>query len=145
VRCPEIDGSPHRPGAYAARMDRAGFGDWLDRYVEAWHTYDADAIASLFAEDAEYRYHPWDKGSDVAVGRSGIVESWLSDRDDPGSWSAEYEPFAVDEERAVAVGVSRYLRPDGSLDREYHNVFLCRFDAEGRCREFTEFFMQTKD
>jgi ketosteroid isomerase-like protein len=124
-------------------MDRAGFAEWLDRYVEAWRTYDPERIGSLFADDAEYRYHPWDEGSDVAVGRAAIVAAWLEDRDEEtGSWSAEYEPFAVDGERAVAVGVSRYFRPDGSIDREYHNVFLCRFDGDGRCREFTELFMR---
>lgn len=124
-------------------MDRDAFQRWLDRYVEAWRTYDAQAIGQLFADDAVYRYHPYDEGDDVVVGRSAIVASWLGDRDDPGSWSAEYEPFAVDGERAVAVGVSRYLAADGSLDREYHNVFLCRFDDAGLCTGFTELFMQT--
>jgi hypothetical protein len=28
------------------------------------------------------------------------------------------------------------------VDREYHNVFLCRFDEDGRCREFTELFLK---
>lgn len=123
-------------------MDRDSFQRWLDGYVEAWRTYDAAAIGELFAEDAVYRYHPYDEGDDVVVGRSAIVANWLGDRDDPGTWSAEYEPFAADGDRAVAVGVSRYLAEDGSLDREYHNVFLCRFDDAGLCTEFTEFFMQ---
>jgi ketosteroid isomerase-like protein len=123
-------------------MDREGFQRWLDRYVEAWRTYDADAIGELFAEDAVYRYHPYDEGDEVVAGRSAIVADWLEDRDDPGTWSAEYEPFAVEGERAVAVGVSRYLAADGSLERKYHNVFLCRFDAQGRCTEFTELFMR---
>jgi len=125
-------------------MDRDAVQRWLDAYVEAWRTYDAEAIGELFSEDAEYRWHPWDEGSEMVVGRAAIVTAWLDDRDEPGSWTAEYEPFAIDGEHAVAVGVSRYLRGDGSLDREYHNVFLCRFDDEGRCREFTELFMQRK-
>jgi SnoaL-like domain len=124
-------------------MERDAFQRWLDHYVEAWRTYDAEAIGQLFADGAVYRYHPYDEGDDVVVGRSAIVASWLGDRDDPGSWSAEYEPFAVDGERAVAVGVSRYLAADGTLDREYHNAFLCRFDDTGLCTEFTEFFMRT--
>jgi hypothetical protein len=46
----------------------------------------------------------------------------------------------------VAVGVSRYFGADrASVEREYHNVFLCRFDAEGRCHEFTEFFIRRSD
>ena len=126
-------------------MDRESFQRWLDDYVKAWETYDEDVIGGLFSEDAEYRWHPWDEGSEMAVGRSAIVAAWLDDRDEPGSWSAEYRPFAVEGDDAVAVGVSRYVSEDGSLDREYHNVFLCRFDGEGRCREFTELFMRRPD
>ncbi len=79
-------------------------------------------------------------------GRDAIVSAWLGDRDEPGSWSAEYQPWAIDGDRAVAVGVSRYFAADGrTVEREYHNVFLCRFDAEDRCREFTELFLQRRD
>ena len=120
-------------------MDDAGFRRWLEAYVDVWGTYDPAAIGDLFSEDVEYRYHPWD---DPVRGRAALVESWLSDRDEPGSWTADYRPWLVAGDDAVAVGVSRYLRDDGALDREYHNVFLCRFDGEGRCREFTEHFMR---
>jgi SnoaL-like domain len=121
-------------------VDEATFQRWLDRYVEAWRTYDAEAIGDLFTEDAEYRYHPWDE---PVVGRSAIVAAWLSDRDEPGSWTADYRPWAIQDERAVAVGISRYLAAGGeTVDREYHNVFLCRFDANGRCAEFTEVFLE---
>jgi ketosteroid isomerase-like protein len=116
---------------------------WLDRYVEAWRTYDPAAIGELFSEDAEYRYHPWDSGEQVVVGREAIVASWLDERDEPGSWTATYLPWLVAGDAAVAVGVSRYRGADrGAVEREYHNVFLCRFDADGRCREFTEHFMR---
>jgi hypothetical protein len=126
-------------------MDHATFQRWLDRYIEAWNTSDEAAIAELFSEDARYRYHPWDEGDDVLEGQSAIVASWLGDRDDPGTWSAEYRPWAIDGERAVAVGVSRYFAGDGAtVEREYHNVFLCRFDDQDRCSEFTELFMLRK-
>jgi hypothetical protein len=124
------------------RVEKDELQRWLDAYVEAWRTYDEGAIRALFSEDATYRYHPWDEGDEVIHGRDAIAAAWLGDRDEPGSWTAEYHPWAVDGDRAVAVGVSRYLAADGAVDREYHNVFLCRFDAEGRCREFTELFMR---
>jgi hypothetical protein len=124
-------------------MDEAAFQRWLDSYVEAWRTYDRDAIGDLFSEDVEYRYHPWDE---PVRGRSDLVENWLEDRDDPASWTAEYRPWLVAGENAVAVGESRYLTEDRSaVDREYHNVFLCRFDGDGRCREFTELFLKRSD
>jgi hypothetical protein len=124
-------------------VDRDAFQRWLDGYVDAWRTYDAEAIGALFAERAEYRYHPWDE---PVVGRDAIVENWLDDRDEPGSWDAHYEPWAIDGHRAVATGISRYLGPDGeTIEREYHNVFLCRFDEDGRCGEFTEIYLRRSD
>jgi ketosteroid isomerase-like protein len=127
-------------------VDHATFQRWLDDYIEAWTTYDDEAIGELFSEDASYRYHPWDTGDEVVDGRAAIVASWLGDRDEPGSWVAEYRSWAIDGDRAVAAGVSRYLAADGAtIEREYHNVFLCRFDDNGRCAEFTEFFMRREN
>lgn len=116
---------------------------WLDRYVEAWRFYEAAAIGELFSADAEYRYHPWDE---PVRGRDAIVRSWIepdgsaSGRDEPGTYDARYEPYAVDGPRAVAVGHSDYFAADGSLRQRYRNVFLLEFDDAGRCWRFTELF-----
>jgi ketosteroid isomerase-like protein len=121
-------------------MDEAAFQRWLDAYIAAWGTYDGDAIGELFSTDAEYRYHPWDE---PIRGREEIVASWLGDRDEPDTWEVEYRPWLVSGDDAVAVGVSRYFAAGGTtVEREYHNVFLCRFDGDGRCREFTELFLR---
>ena len=110
---------------------------WLDRYVAAWSSYDAAAIGDLFSEEAEYRYQPW---ADPIVGREAIVADWLKDKDEPGSWTAHYEPFAVEADRAVAVGESHYFNPDGSPRTIYYNLWTLRFDGDGRCTEFVEYF-----
>ena len=131
-------------------MNRASVESWLSRYVEAWKTYDRQAIADLFSADAVYRFHPYDGGGDVLHGRESIVRSWLepdgdqSGRDEPGTYDAQYEPYAVDGDRAVAVGRSSYWTDDtrSTLERVYDNVFLLRFDGEDRCVEFTELFMK---
>jgi hypothetical protein len=45
----------------------------------------------------------------------------------------------------VAHGRTRYLTDDRSaVDREFANIFVCRFDAEGRCREFTEWYYRRR-
>jgi hypothetical protein len=94
------------------------------------------------------RYHPYD---DPIVGREAVVASWLgesdsddaSTRDAPGTYSAHYAPVAVDDDVVVATGTSSYSeRPDGPIVRTYHNCFVMRFDHEGRCREFTEYYIQ---
>jgi ketosteroid isomerase-like protein len=125
-------------------VDEAAVAGWLTAYVDAWRSYDPAAIGDLFSEDAVYRYHPWDEPEPSHVrGRDAIVASWLGDKDPPGSWSAEYRPWIVSGDRAVAVGASRYLAPDDStVEREYHNVFLLVFDDGGRCREFAELYMK---
>ena len=115
-------------------MTREDVAAWLDRYVAAWRSYDREAIGDLFSADATYRYHPYDE---PVVGREAIVESWFEDPDEPGSWDASYEPYAVEADRAVAVGTSSYARGD-----VYDNVYTLRFDADGRCAEFTEWFMK---
>jgi len=131
-------------------MDRSTVEAWLARYVEAWKSYDRAAIADLFSADAVYRFHPYDDDGDVVHGRDAIVRSWIepdgdqSGRDEPGTYDAQYEPYAVDGDRVVAVGWSNYWTDESrsNLERVYDNVFLMRFDTDGRCAEFTELFMK---
>jgi hypothetical protein len=51
----------------------------------------------------------------------------------------------VDGDRAVAIGESRYRKPDGSLRDLYYNLWTLEFDGEGRCIEFVEYFMPLPD
>ena len=127
-------------------MERADVARWLSDYIEAWKSYDRDQIEALFSDDVRYRYHPYDE---PVEGRRAVVESWLgegdhegaSERDDEGTYDASYEPVAVDGDVAVATGSSTYAKePGGSIDEIYDNCFVMRFDGQGRCREFTEWF-----
>jgi ketosteroid isomerase-like protein len=129
-------------------MDHKTAQDWLDRYVDAWRSYDRDEVAGLFSEDIMYRYHPSDR---PIVGRDSVVASWLgegdsgdaSTRDAPGTYEAKYSPVAVDGDIVVATGTSSYREsPGGPVVRIYDNCFVMRFDAEGRCREFTEYYLR---
>jgi len=123
-------------------MDREAFQSWLDRYVDAWQTYDRDAIGGLFSDDATYRYHPQDA---PVQGRAAIVADWLESPDKSGSWRCRYEAFAVDGDRAVMRGVTEYFAADRvTVDRTFYNVWLCIFDADGRCADFTEYYMEPR-
>ena len=119
-------------------MTRDDVQGWLDRYVEAWQSYDPAAIGDLFSDDVRYAYQPY---REPVVGRDAVVADWLESPDDPGSWEARYEPYAVDGDRAVAVGESRYLE-NGKLAHLFYNVWLLRFDGEGRCSEFVEYWRE---
>jgi hypothetical protein len=120
-------------------VERDDVDRWLEGYIEAWKTYDRARIADLFTEDAEYRYHPYD---DPVQGREAIVESWLEEPDAAGTFEPDYSVIAVDGEVAVATGTSTYRHKNGSIARVYDNAFVMRFDAEGRCRDFTEWYMK---
>ena len=129
-------------------MEKGDVDRWLQAYVEAWKTYDRDQIAALFSEDVEYRYHPYDE---PIRGRDAVVASWLgeseeesaSTRDPEGTYDATYRAFAVEGDAAVATGNSTYLtEPGGEVEKVFDNCYVMRFDASGRCREFTEWFME---
>jgi len=76
-------------------MDRETAQEWLNRYVDAWLSYDTDDIAALFSDDVLYRYSPFDE---PIVGRDAVVASWQgegapgdnSTRDSPGTYEASY-------------------------------------------------------
>jgi hypothetical protein len=130
-------------------MERADVDRWLEAYVRAWKSYRRKDIEALFAADVQYRYHPYD---DPLQGRDAVVAAWLgedvpagaSGRDEPGTYEATYHAIAVDGDVAVATGTSSYrTKPGGPFDKAvFDNCFVMKFDAEGRCREFTEWFMQ---
>jgi len=129
-------------------MDKRDVDSWLRGYLAAWKAYDREQIESLFADDVSYRFHPYDE---PVVGREAVVRAWLGEsdhlgaptRDDPGTYDADYTTVAVDGDLAVATGTSRYSPlPGAPADRVYHNCFLMRFDAAGRCREFTEWYIK---
>jgi ketosteroid isomerase-like protein len=121
-------------------MDRDMVARWLDNYVRAWKSYDPQAIGDLFTEDARYFYDPFNR---PILGRDAIVESWLAEPDEPGTYDARYEPVLVEGNRAMAVGRSIYYEEDGTtLNTEWSNVFLLTFDDQGRCSQYQEWYFE---
>jgi hypothetical protein len=111
---------------------------WLDRYIEAWRSLDPGAIGDLFSEDASYRWNPFDEPT---RGREAIVRAWLEA--EPDVFDADYRAIAVSEGLAVAQGETTYWNPDRSeAIARYSNIFVMRFDEEGRCRDFCEWWMK---
>lgn len=122
-------------------MDHKQVQAWLDKYVEAWRTYEPEQIRALFSEDALYYHSPWDEDS-YSRGREAIVADWLQEPDAAGSWEAHYAPVAVEGNVAVAQGRSIYNLPGGT--RKFDNIFVLHFDDEGRCTRFTEWYMEPR-
>ena len=128
--------------------DREHVERWLDDYVAAWKSYDRDEIAALFSRRRRVplppvrRADPRPRGGRRVVARRG-------DHDDartatsPAPTTRAIAPVAVDGDVAVATGTSTYTNePGGPVDTVYDNCFVIRFDDDGRCREFTEWFVK---
>lgn len=114
---------------------------WLDRYISAWSANEAGPIQELFTEDVVYRWRPFESYP-AAHGIAAVVEAWLGEtRDEPDAWEAAYRVYAVDGDRAVATGYSRYYATADQPERVYWNAFLLQFAPDGRCAAFTEFYM----
>ena len=124
-------------------MNRELLQKWLEEYVEAWRTYEPEKIRNLFSENALYFYSPFDEQTHLR-GREAIVADWLKAPDAVGSWEAHYVPVAVEGNVGVAQGRSRYFTPDGSIQKQFDNIFVLHFDEAGRCTRFTEWFMQPR-
>jgi ketosteroid isomerase-like protein len=121
-------------------VERAVVADWLSAYVQAWETGSPEAIGDLFTDDATYSFHPYDE---PVVGRQAIVDSWLKDPDEPGTFEAAYQPIAIDGDVAVVNGRSRYFKDSSrrELTKEWDNIFVIQFDVDGRCRSFREWYV----
>ena len=120
-------------------VTRDDFASWLERYIEAWRSADPAAIGDLFSEDVTYSQNG---GQSSVVGREAVVEDWLEASYEPElAWEASYEPLAIEEELHVAVGSTRYMR-EGGVREEFSNIFVCRFDDEGRCSDLREWWMR---
>jgi hypothetical protein len=119
---------------------------WIDAYAKAWETYAPEDIGTLFTDDAEYRWHPAD---DPEKGRDTIVFAWLhpggnaSSRDKPGTYAMDVKPYAVEGNKAVAVGICTYWTDTSrsKVARIYYNNWLLEFGPDGKCSSFTEYWM----
>jgi ketosteroid isomerase-like protein len=127
-------------------MDRESAQTWLDSYISAWKSYDRAEIAALFADDVVYRYHPND---DPTLGVEAVVASWIGDSAAPGAstrdaldtYDATYTPVAINGDVVVATGSTTYREtPDGPVTQVFDNCFVMRFDDQGRCADFVEYY-----
>ena len=99
---------------------------------------------ALFSEDGEYRYSPTPTSRRLQ-GRDAIVDDWLDGKDEPGTYDAQVRA-AGDRRRDLTWPVAdpKYFNADGAQRDEYWNVYVCRFNDEGECATFTEYWMQNR-
>jgi uncharacterized protein (TIGR02246 family) len=124
----------YKPVEYNRYMTEAnGVTRWVDGYVRAWNSNDPDEIGALFTDDAEYYTAPF---SPPWRGREEVVAGWLGRKDEPGETTFDWHPVVVTDEVAIIQGTTTYP------DQTYRNLWVIRLEADGRCREFTEWWME---
>lgn len=116
-------------------MDESAFRAWVDRYVGAWNSNDPDEIAALFTEEARYLTEPYAR---PWTGHKEIVEQWLANKDEPGETKFVYDILAIVDDLGFVKGTTDYKTPP----RVYSNLWEVRLDADGRCKEFVEWWMK---
>ncbi len=110
---------------------------WVEGYLQAWNSNDPQAIGQLFSEEAAYYTGPFDE---PWKGRATIVANWLERKDEPGTFRFHYLVLSASDDLGVVRGWTLYLE----AQREFANLWLIKFDPEGRCSEFTEWWVQRK-
>jgi uncharacterized protein (TIGR02246 family) len=106
---------------------------WIDGYLRAWNSNDPADIGALFTDDAAYFTAPF---RPPWRGREAIIEGWLDRKDEPGETTFEWKPVVVTADVAVIEGTTTYPT------ELYSNLWVIRLAADGRCSEFTEWWMQ---
>ena len=114
-------------------MDDSGFLSWIDAYERAWRSPGTDRLTEIFHPDAEYLTSPY---ADPVVGLAAIREFWADERDGPDEvFTMSHEVVSVSGGTGVARVEVRYGEP---VRQEYLDLWVVRFDADGRAERFEE-------
>jgi uncharacterized protein (TIGR02246 family) len=119
-------------------MNEENFAQWLDAYGRAWQEGDSAAIAELFAPEAAYHETPFDP---PMIGREAIVAYWregaeLTQRD----VTFRYTVLAVTGDLGLNHWIAEFTRVPSGVKVRLDGVMAVRFDADGRCVEFREWW-----
>lgn len=120
-------------------MDRKDFDKWVQGYITAWKSNDAQDIAALFSEEATYLTQafrePW-------AGRENIVKEWLGRADWTGEpqdvWTFNYHWLAIEGDTGVLDGLTDY----SGRNEMFKNIWIIKLEEDGRCREFIEYWVK---
>lgn len=112
-------------------ISRARAEAWIAAYERAWRSAGTDSLAEIFSEDASYRMSPYEE---PVRGLEAIGALWERERTGPDEeFELTHEIVAVDDDAAVARIAVTY-----ATGAEYRDLWIVRFDEDGRCREFEE-------
>jgi hypothetical protein len=119
------------PSGQHGKVDHSDVERWLESYERAWRAPGTEALAELFSPAATYSPSPWAR---AVEGLADIARFWEDERTGPDEqFAMTHEVVAVDGSTAV-VRVS----VDYATDSRWRDLWVIRFDADGRCSAFEE-------
>lgn len=120
-------------------MNRDSFDAWLDVYGKAWMNRNAEAAASLYAEDATYQVTPFDE---PLKGRAAIYEYWRGVTTTEENIAFDYEILAVTDEMGIARWRASFVRVPPSLPTKLDGIFVIAMDVNGKCASLREWWVK---
>lgn len=106
---------------------------WIADYERAWRNPGTAPLRDLFSDDASYQQAPY-----VAniSGLAHIAAMWEDEREGPDEvFTMTSDIVAVEGDTAVVRVTVEYGNP---VTQEYLDLWVIRFDADGRCAVFEE-------
>jgi ketosteroid isomerase-like protein len=114
-------------------LGRVEAGVWIAAYERAWRTAGIEGLRRLFTDDARYSMSPYEE---PAVGLEQIGQLWERERQGHDEeFEMAHEIVAFEADTAVVRVEVQYGPPDRN---HYRDLWVVRFAADGRCREFEE-------
>jgi ketosteroid isomerase-like protein len=114
-------------------VDREHVTRWIAAYEAAWRAPGTAALAGILAPGATYLQGPYEE---PVIGLHAIARMWEYEREGPD------EMFQLASDIIAAEGDTAVVRVDVSygnpVTREYRDLWIVRFDADGRCADFQE-------
>ncbi len=112
---------------------RSQVKSWIADYERAWRTSGTASLRDLFAEDASYQQTPY---AAPILGLIDIASMWEEEREGPDEvFTVTSDIVAVEDDTAVVRVRVEYGDP---VSQEYLDLWVIRFDADGRCGSFEE-------
>jgi ketosteroid isomerase-like protein len=120
-------------------VDRAALQSWIELYERAWRSPGTDLLGELFAPDATYSMAPFEEPQ---RGLAAIERLWEAEREGPDEeFTMETEIVAVEGDTGVVFAEVWYAKPP----RHYRDLWIVRFDEDGRCLVFEEWPFWPRD
>jgi hypothetical protein len=120
-------------------MRRDDVATWVGEYERLWRTPGTEGLAGIFRPEATYLQGPF---REPVVGLPAIQRMWEDERDSPEeAFEMTSAVLAVEGDTAVVRVHVRYSPPKG---REWLDMWVIQYAADGRCRAFEEWPFSAK-